>query len=91
MKGCSWLGVGSGHLPQHLFRVVMKLAQLADRAARGANPALQAMHVHVCQRALAQTWRHESANRGGWAGGKGAPLKVGIKCADSRANSNSGS
>lgn len=67
----------------------MKLAQLTDRAARGANPALQAMHVHICQRALAQTWRHQSANRGGGGGEgeEGMPLKVGIKCAD-RANNN---
>lgn len=28
-----WWGGGVGHLPQRLLRVVMKLAQLADRAA----------------------------------------------------------
>lgn len=50
-------------LPQSLFRIVLELAQLAGGAARGANPTLQAVNMDICQRALAQTRRHESANK----------------------------
>jgi len=62
-------------LPQRLLRVVLELAQLAGGAARGANPTLQAVHMDICQRSLAQTRRHEPANK---LGAERSEVSVGV-------------